>query len=75
MTPAPGLTREEERQAERLQRALASLAARHLDGSTEPSNEAAEELADRCWEDIGAAGMAPEALVNACYRRLEDANE
>ena len=73
MMPDTGLTREEERQAERLRTALDYLYARDLSRLPTPTDAAADDLANVLWRVANGDGDAPESLVNACYRALENA--
>ena len=73
MMPDTGMTREEERQAERLRTSLDYLVARDLSGLPTPTDDAADDLANLLWWEVNGDGDAPEALVNACYRALENA--
>jgi hypothetical protein len=43
-------------------------------GLDAPTDDTATELADRLWREVSPSGIAPEALVNACYRAMEAAN-
>ena len=74
MNEYTGMSREEERYHERLQAALGCLQARDLSGLPDPTDDAAADLADTLWREARGNGDAPEALVNACYRAMEDAN-
>ena len=71
-TPDPGVTREEECHAEHMAAAKRQLARCNLTG-LDVADHLAEELADNLWVQVGMAVPAPEALVNACYRALENA--
>ena len=51
--------------------ALDYLYARDLTGLDAPTDDTATALADRLWREASPSGVAPEALVNACYRALD----
>jgi hypothetical protein len=49
--------------------ALDYLTRLNLTGLDAPTDAAATELADSLWREAKGNGNAPEALINACYRR------
>ena len=53
--------------------ALGCLARLNLTGLDAPTDDTATELADRLWREVSPSDVAPEALVNACYRTMEAA--
>jgi len=53
--------------------ALGYLDCPNLTGLDAPTDDTATELADNLWHEVSPSGVAPEALVNACYRALDAA--
>ena len=54
--------------------ALGYLARLNLTGLDAPTDDTATALADRLWREVSPSDVAPEALINACYREMEAAN-
>ena len=54
--------------------ALGYLARINLTGLDAPTDTTATELADNLWREAGGDNDAPEYMINACYRALENAN-
>ena len=54
--------------------ALSHLTRLNLTGLDAPTDDTATELADNLWREVNPSDVAPEALINACYRALENAN-
>ena len=53
--------------------ALGYLARLNLTGLDAPTNDTATKLADNLWREVSPSGIAPEALINACYQAMEAA--
>ena len=53
--------------------ALDYLTRLNLTGLDAPTDATATEFADILWRKANGNGDAPESLVNACYRALENA--
>jgi len=51
--------------------AIGHISRLNLTGLDAPTDTAATALADRLWREASPSGVAPEALVNACYRALD----
>jgi hypothetical protein len=51
--------------------ALDYLTRLNLTGLDAPTDVTATELADKLWREVSPSGVAPETLVNACYRAME----
>jgi hypothetical protein len=51
--------------------ALGYLARLNLTGLDAPTDNTATALADNLWREVSPSGVAPEALINACYRAME----
>jgi hypothetical protein len=53
--------------------ALGYLARLNLTGLDAPTDATATELADNLWREVSPSDVAPEAMINACYRAMEAA--
>jgi hypothetical protein len=53
--------------------ALDYLTRLNLTGLDAPTDTTATELADRLWREVSPSDVAPEAMINACYRAMEAA--
>lgn len=51
--------------------AIGRVSSLSLTGLDAPTDDTATALADRLWREASPSGVAPEALVNACYRALD----
>jgi hypothetical protein len=43
----------------------------NLTGLDAPTDNTATELADNLWREVSPSGVAPEALINACYQAMD----
>ena len=67
------MSQEHREHARRCVAALDYLTRCNLTGLDASTDTTATELADKLWREASPSGIAPEALINACYRAMENA--